>query len=289
MQLKQDATVNRRVPVERLPSSGQPVFSYSGGKRQLASRIVNLFRKHFPTETRLLSPFIGGAAVELAFMFSRRGFCHAADADEHLIMFWRNLITDARAVANHARSLMVEPMDRERWQAWYRDMMAGGWHSAEHAAQYFILRYTKVVHAWSVWEKRAEGFNEPRVHKEAFARLSRFRVPRLSVEHADFRSFLLAHDGIAYLDPPYFSDDLSYEKVYEKRAAADDNVFTRESHEDLAELLSARKGWVLSYSPHEWVRNRYRDYTQLEVEVSYMSRSSQQRDNRDTELIIISA
>ena len=273
-----------RVP----PTTATPVFSYSGGKRQLSGRIVNMFREYFPSERHLVAPFLGGGAVELRFMVGRDGTCHGADADPHLIMFWQNLIEDAGAVANHARSLMVEPMDRARWQSWYADMMAGAWHSAEHAAKYFILRYTRVVHAWNIWERRANDFNKPTVHLEAFARLSHFRAPRLTVECSDFRTFLDTQDTLSYLDPPYYSSDRSMERVYEKRNADDDNVFTQQAHEDLADILSARDAWILSYSDHPWVRQRYQDYRILEVQVTYMSRSAQQRDKRADELIIVS-
>lgn len=267
------------------PTSSIPPFSYSGGKRQLASRIVSLCRREFPNEYHLISPFLGGAATELRFMFARRGSCLGADSDRNLVMLWQNLLQDAGAVANHAKSLM--PITVDIWREWYADMMSSEWHTAEHAAKYFILRYSKVVHAWNPWEARLEAFNAPTIYRPAFARIARLKAPRLSVQCADFREFLSANDGFCYVDSPYVSDDLSYEKVYEQRGAEDDNIFRMEDHSDLADILSQRTGWIASNSPHEWVKERYRDYQQIEVHVSYMSRSSQQRDNRDTELLII--
>ena len=268
-------------PIE--PSSAHPVFSYSGGKRQLASRIVSLCRREFPNEYHLISPFLGAAAVELRFMHARRGTVIGADADPHLVMFWQNLLEDAGAIVDHANAVM--PITVDIWRAWYADMMSSEWHSAEHAAKYFILRYTRVVHAWSPWAKRLEAFNAPSVHRPAFARLIQFKAPRLAVVHADFREFLHKYEGVLYCDPPYYSEDKQYEAVYKKRGT--DNVFSDADHHALADLLKARKGWILSYSPHAFIRKLYRDYRQIEVNVTYASRSAQQRDSRDTELLII--
>lgn len=270
-----------------MSSSVVPPFSYSGGKSQIAGRIVNLLRYHFPTELRLHSPFLGGGAVELRHCHARRGSVVAGDADPHVVMCWQALLDDAPAVARQALAFMEEPMTKARWDAWYAEMLSCDWHSVEDAAKYFIMRYTKVVHAWNWWETRAQNFNKPAVFRAAFTRLSRFRAPRVSVEHADFREFLDNHDGVFYCDPPYYSDDKSYEKVYEKRYAEDDNIFTNAAHEALAERLTSRRGWLLSYSPHDWVKSRYRDYPQLEVAVSYQSRCEQKRSNRDTELLIL--
>ena len=267
-------------------SSWQPPFSYSGGKSQLATRIASLFRKQFPNERHLISPFLGGAAVELRCIHAFKWSCLGADADEHVILLWKWLIEAPREVAECAVQFM--PIDVSTWKSWYADMMSSQWHTLAHAAKYFILRYTKVVHAWSVWEKRLIAFNSPKVYLPAFHRLARFRVPRLSVKCSDFRHFLASHDGIAYVDSPYYSDDLSYEKVYEKRGAEEESVFSRADHEALADILCTRSGWIASNAPHDWVRSRYRDYEQVEVNVTYASRSAQQKRNRDTELIIIS-
>ena len=268
-------------------SSWQPPFSYSGGKSQLATRIAGMFRKQFPNENHFVSPFLGGAAVELRCMHAWKWTCNGADSDPHVILLWKWLLEEPRHVAECAAQFM--PIDVETWKAWYSDMMTSDWHTLAHAAKYFILRYTRVVHAWNCWEDRLINFNQPKVHLAAFQRLSHFRAPRLAVERADFRDFLNENDGICYIDSPYVSDDLSYEKVYEKRQAEADNIFSREDHEALADILCARRtGWIASNSPHDWVRERYRDYQQVEVNVTYASRSAQQKRNRDTELLIIS-
>ena len=120
----------------------------------------------------------------------------------------------------------------------------------------------------------------------ALGRLSQFRVPRLSVVHADFRDFLSNHDGLTYIDSPYYSSDMQKERVYERRGA--DNVFREADHADLADLLSERTGWIASNSNDPWVVNRYQDFQQIEVELSYNSRSAQKkREMRETELIIV--
>ena len=265
-------------------SSWKPPFSYSGGKSQLASRIINLLGHHFPNESHLLSPFLGGAAVELRWMHLG-GSCLGADVDKHVILLWEHLIRDAGAVADTAYRLM--PMEVATWHDWYAELLSSDSQSVELAAKYFLLRYTKVVHAFAPWKKRLIAFNSPKVHWPALARIAQFRAPRLSVEHADFRDFLNNHDGIVYADSPYFSERGEMEAVYEKRGEAD-SVFTRADHEALADLLCSRSGWIASNHDCDWVRNRYRGYEMHAVSVNYASRSAQQKSNRGDELIIVS-
>ena len=177
-------------------SSYTPPFSYSGGKSQLAPQICGLFRKHFPNESHIISPFLGGGAVELRWMHNG-GTCLGADVDPHVVLLWKWLIEAPREVAECAAQFM--PIDIDTWHDWYSEMMSSEWHLLAHAAKYFILRYTKVVHAFSPWEKRLIAFNAPKVYLPAFHRLAQFRAPRLDVECADFRDFLNNHDSLAYL------------------------------------------------------------------------------------------
>ena len=265
------------------PSSMAPVFEYSGGKSKLASRIMAEMFYHFPNEQRLLSPFLGAGALELRFMKARDGYCLGADADRDLVNLWMHLIADARGVAETAQSLM--PLDRETWESWYQDMLATQWHTLEHAAKFYLLRQHRVIHSWSWWQERAENFSEPRKHRAALSRIARFKVPRLSVEHADFRTFLANHDGLTYVDSPYVSDDSSFERVYERRGT--DFLFTMEDHSDLADILSKRTGWIASNANHRWVWDRYQDHHIMEVPISYNSHQAQRKTGTQTELLIV--
>ena len=263
------------------PSSWRPPFSWSGGKSQLASKIVNLFRAHWPNDRSLISPFLGGGAVELRFMHSRRGACVASDADKMLVLMWNALCEGAPPVAEACQSLM--PIDRERFDLWLDQIQSADTFDPVLAAKFFILKKTRAIHGWQFWPDKGVDFNQPKVHRAAFALLSRFRVPRLSVTCEDFREFLPAHDGCLYVDSPYFSDDGAMESVYHE------NVFGVAEHEALADLLKARTGWIASNNDCEWVRETYRDYPMIEQVVRYDSRARVGlAGRRSNEVIIVS-
>ena len=267
-------------------SSWRPPFPYSGGKSQIASEIFRLLNHHFPAETHLLSPFLGAGAVELRFMHAKKdGSCHAADSEQPLINFWHHAQVHAPYIADLAESYL--PVTPEEWQSWYHDIRSNAWRDPDTAARDWIMRHTKVVHAWELWKGLLERFNAPKKHGPALSRLRHFKVPRLTVEHADFREFLSAHDGVCYVDPPYYSERGEMERVYADKAET--NVFSPADHEDLADILCKRKGWILSNHDCEWVRNRYKDYPQTPMKVRYSSRQMHESmDAVGKELLIVS-
>ena len=266
-------------------TSWSPPFSYSGGKTKLTPRLLNVFREVFPAERRLLSPFLGAGAFELRWMHAGGGYCHGADVEKPLINFWCHLLENPLTLARVAWKSL--PIDEPTWRDWHAEMEAGAFHTVQDAARFYLMRYTKVVHGWDLWRGQLDKWNKPRVHRPYLKRLSLFRCPRLSVESGDFRRFLDKHDGVVYADPPYYSDGGEMERVYANQQET--NVFSREDHAELADALTARKGWVLSNSDSRWVRSRYQDYRMVPVQVRYSSRQMHgTKEDMAGELIIIS-
>lgn len=271
--------------VSREPvSSHEPPFSYSGAKRQMRPYIMDAFREYFPNEMHLASPFLGAGSVELAWMHEREGTCTASDADRHLVNFWHHARHSASRIADVAETLM--PVDRELYEAWIADMRANVWTSLEDAARFFILRHAKIVHSWERWERRAEAFNQPDMHRRFFGRLRHFTAPRVEVVCEDFRDFLSETDSLIYADSPYFSEDKSMESVYDGGVVP---PFTRADHEALADALLSRKGWIASNHNHRWVRDRYQDVHQVTFRsTAYGSRNLHGADTTAEELLLIS-
>ena len=265
-------------------STRTPPMSYSGGKSKLVSTLMPLINHHFPTEDRLLSPFLGAGAVELQFMHSREAYCHAADVEQPLVNFWNHMVSDAKAVAKRAFHYL--PLSEPQWEAWYADMERTPWHTLDDASRYWLLRQGKVVHAWSLWSGLLERFNNPKKHWPAISKLAQFQAPRLTVECTDFGDFLDKHEGLTYCDPPYHSERGEKERVYANRKET--NVFSQEDHEGLADLLCQRTGWILSNADTQWVRKRYAAYPMIPVKVRYSSRQMHESmEAMGEELIII--
>ena len=263
-------------------SSTHPPLRYSGSKRALASQIMREYRADFPNEQHLLSPFLGAGAVELRWMHVRRGSCHAADADGALVNFWEHLLHDAKHLAEIARGL--PPITHELFYQWKAERRAGNYTTVEHAAQFFVMTYAKIIHALDYWPETAERDWNSRRRQGFCARLSHFKAPRLTVAHQDYREFLSSNDGVLYIDSPYWSENQRMERIY------DDGIvpcFSKEDHEWLADALSKRTGWIASNHNCEWVRERYRDYRQVEIDIRYESANLRNDDGPGKEILII--
>ena len=265
-----------------MSTSVHPPFAYVGGKSKLASRIVNTIRHDFPNQTVLLSPFLGGGAVELRAMHALGIACLGNDIEFPLINCWQWVRINARQVVAICKELM--PMSREKWDTWYREMDALVYEpSAENAAKYIMLRAVKVPQCWGFSPEQCKGFNKPSKHRARFARLSRFRAPKLVATCNDFEEFIHQSGvGTIYADPPYYD----IESVY----AHHDVAFREHDHERLAKTLLLRGNFILSYNDCEWVRKRYAhpSVSFREVRTSYENRRQRGKDAKVTELLLVS-
>ena len=257
-------------------------MSYSGGKRKLAPRILPVLSHHFPSETRLISPFLGLGAVELSWMHARVGTCLGADADFRLTNLWQHVRHDAQQVARVAWDLL--PIDRPTFEQWRVELSDPGRTEIQDAAKFFILHNCMIVHGENWWEEHALKWNTPEVSRRFISRLAQFRAPRLEVVCQDFRAFLDGNDGPVYADPPYYSERGEMERVYDGGVTA---TFQPSDHEDLADILCKRKGWVLSQHNHPWVRDRYAGYQEIEIDMQYGSRNLHRSKKTAREIIVV--
>lgn len=223
---------------------------YPGGK----SRAVKLLLPYIPqSESRIMSPFIGGASLELALV--RRGHSvRGYDAFSPLVNFWQQALADAAEVARRVRESFTVPMARDvfyqlqnRIRHWIRQGISD---PILQAASYFAINRSSFSGA-TLSGGMSPG--TPRFTDSAINRLAAFRVPdnRFAVDSADFRHSIPAHkDDFLYLDPPYA---LAQPNLYGDKGSHHDGF----DHYALAELLTARDRWALSYNDCPLVRQLY--------------------------------
>ena len=221
---------------------------YPGGK----SRAVKLLLPYIPeSESRIMSPFIGGASLELALV-NRGHSVQGYDAFSPLVNFWQQALADAAEVARKVRASFDLPLARHIFyqvQYWIRQGIPD---SILHAASYFAINRSSFSGA-TLSGGMSPG--TPRFTESAINRLAAFRVPdnRLAVNSADFRQSIPEHnDEFLYLDPPYA---LAQSNLYGDKGSHHDGF----DHLALAELLTARDRWVLSYNDCPLVRRLYRN------------------------------
>ena len=240
-----------------LPSLETP-FRYFGAKTK-ARKILAEFVP--PSVREIVSPFIGGGAFEL-WLTGRGIRVHASDAFPPLVNLWQVLLDSPKELGAEIRDIVSGLW----WQDWTET-------AAEFKAQASGSRVTDAAHCLllynltfnNVGPRKPQGYRffideegVPRRDQEGFRnrqlvfyeRIEGFSNPLLSVECLDFREALAKHpDTFAYLDPPYpaataaYGDSPKYHEDFD--------------HEGLAEILTARKKWVLSYNEDKLVKDLY--------------------------------
>lgn len=228
---------------------------YPGGKTRAVKHIVKLFP---PELESLASPFIGGGSIELAC--AAQGVrVHGYDAFEPLVNFWQETIEDAAKVARLA--YQYYPLAKPEFYALQKRFFELT-DRTERAAAFFALNRSSYS-ATTLSGGMSPG--HPSFTESAIERLANLRLDNLTVECADFSDSLARHaDDFLYLDPPY-PIGKGKEKLYGIRG----DLHRGFRHAELAEILRARDGWVLSYNDCEMVRGLYHGYTFLTPEWGY--------------------
>jgi DNA adenine methylase len=234
---------------------------YPGGKQRAVKSIYSFIPK---SETKLCSPFLGGASIELAC--TTRMQVHGADIFEPLIAFWRVLLSNPDKLIARVRSYL--PLTRTRFYSTQKHFI----HltdEVERAAAFFVLNRSSFS---GTTLSGGMSPNHPRFTESAITRLQDFKANNFVVECADFKDVIPRHrDDFLYLDPPYKNGQALYGVNGDTHKGFD--------HDALAELLKKRDRWIMSYNDCEEIRSLYRGYPILSPEWIYgMSKNKQSNE-----------
>ncbi len=216
---------------------------YPGGKSRAVKKIVEYFPDNLDT---LASPFFGGGSVELAC--AAKGVqVYGYDGFEPLVNFWQATIEDAYELAQLVLR-QYHPLTRTKFYALQKRFYTLS-DRAEQAAAFFALNRSSFS-GTTLSGGMSPG--HPRFNESAIERLGNIKLRNLRVEHADFKDSLARHENdFLYLDPPYANSGNLY--------GNNGNMHDGFDHQGLADILTCRDGWVLSYNECEMVRDLYPD------------------------------
>ena len=222
-------------------------IAYPGGKYYAVKHIS----PYFPIGIYdVVSPFAGGASLEIALAW--RGVrVRASDVFEPLVCFWRHLLERRDELARIVETYY--PMTcRDKFEAMKAqcaDMPDG----PERAAIFFVLNKC----SWGSFTlAKKVGFiahGKSNFTQCGIDRLKRFSCSGLTVDLKDYREALAARpDDMAYLDPPYL-----LRKGENRLYGVNGELHKGFDHDELAEVLRERKGWVMSYNDSPEIRKMY--------------------------------
>ena len=248
-----------------------------GGKYWLVKHLLPLLSS-LPRQP-LLSPFIGGGALEFNIAHHLGWQVLAFDINSDLINFWQHFLKDPDRVCKDAEHLVLSE-HRERLNRFNPSYMT----VYEQATFFYALNKLSYRGTGDHFIKYEIRDNTIHGHRGAisldYPNAKEIRECNIRVDMGDFKDTLMKHkDILAYIDPPYTS--------FDGMLSSKNRPF---DHHLLSQILkNERESWILSYShvPEiPYIRMVYQDYFTISFE-KYNNLSSKQGDTRH-ELLIFS-
>ena len=262
----------RNTPLFPLGTGISPL-SYPGGKYYAR----NVLRQFLPAWIpELLSPFVGGASMELDC--AARGIqVYAYDIHEPVINFWQKATVDPKVIATEVHERHY-PLGKAAFYE-LRDSYEGLTSDLDRAVAFFALN--KSGYGGMAFGGYSGGYRTARnpypLSLGMIQALYEWNAGPIEFGWADFREAFEKHpDAYAYCDPPYMGT--KYRTMYGRRGQ-------KFEHEALAEILRDRERWVLSYNKDDTIMEMYKGCPYVEVSWRY---SLADRATTGTELVIMS-
>jgi DNA adenine methylase len=255
--------------------TGSPL-RYAGGKSWAVGYIVEQIPS---TIQRLVSPFVGGASVEIAVAKEIGIPVIAYDIFDILVNYWQIQITKPQEMyellkqlePNHKTYTRIKQKLKEHWLGKMK------LEPITLAAYYYFnhnLSYGPGFLGWlsSVYAKQD-------VYDRMIQKVKGFKVDKFWVECADFSEAIREHkNDFLYCDPPYYigEDSTLFKGLYPQRNfPIHHNGFKHELLRDL--LHSHQGGFILSYNDSPTIREWYKDFEIIELPVHYTMGQGEKR------------
>lgn len=253
---------------------------YPGGKTRGCKKLDKILQEKFIlTEyTTIISPFFGGGSFEF-FLQNKYNFnIIANDKFKPLYTFWNTCKTDKN---NLVKKLYDCKNITKNDFLNYRNKILEESDDLIQAYYYFIINRCSFSGA-----TLSGGFSKE-ASKKRFTKSSIDRINSLSLENfkiynKDFSEFIInfasQQKSLMFLDPPYYLEKGS--KLY----GSNGDLHETFNHDNLFETIKDKKNWLLTYNDCKYVRNKYKDFTILEVDWAY----GMNKSKKSSELVILS-
>jgi len=263
--------------LNRLQSNGKMRYKrytaspirYAGGK----SLAVGFVVEHLPDSAkRLVSPFFGGGAVEIACANELGLSVQGYDLFDILTTYWREQL---RAPKELFRRLKGWAPTKQVY-AQIKDRLKAHWNqtcpitdNTELAAHYWFNHNLSYGPGFLGWMSGI--YEDPCRYARLIEKVRNFRAPSLRVRQGGFRQTMARHRAdFLYCDPPYYLDGDSkmFRGIYPQRNFPVHHAGF--DHAALRDLLRDHKGgFILSYNDCRIVRDWYAKFEIHEVAWQY--------------------
>lgn len=241
---------------------------YAGGKTLAVGHIINLLPDSIK---RVISPFIGGASVEIAIAKELDLEVIGYDIFDILINYWHYQINEPEKLAKKLEKF--KPTKEE--YARVREIMKKHWkgeekiHGIDLAAVYYFNHNTS--YGPHFLGSQSSVYLQPRRYKTTLKKVKNFDVKNLKVFCDTFENVIPKFkNDFLYCDPPYYLDGDSkmFIGMYPHRNFPIHHKGFK--HELLRNLLKAHKGgFILSYNDCSTIREWYKGFNMISPSWQY--------------------
>ena len=242
---------------------------YAGGKSLAVGHIVEYLPDGLD---KLVSPFVGGASVEIACARELGMRVQGYDVFDILTNYWEVQLNSAQALATRiskwqptkAQYALVKARLKLHWtgEEPITDRL-------ELAAHYWFNHNLSYGPGFLGWMSKI--YEEPRRYHRLLDKVRDFRCPTMSIQYGSFEDTVPLHkNDFLYCDPPYYLDGDSkmFRGIYPQRNFPVHHKGF--NHALLREMLHEHDGgFILSYNDCETIRKWYSDCRIVEVEWQY--------------------
>ena len=242
---------------------------YAGGKSLAVGHIVEYLPDGLD---KLVSPFVGGASVEIACARELGMRVQGYDVFDILTNYWEVQLNSAQALAmriskwqpTKAQYALVKARLKLHWtrEKPITDRL-------DLAAHYWFNHNLSYGPGFLGWMSKI--YEEPRRYHRLLDKVRDFRCPTMSIQYGSFEDTIPFHrNDFLYCDPPYYLDGDSkmFRGIYPQRNFPVHHKGF--NHALLREMLHEHDGgFILSYNDCETIRKWYSDCRIVEVEWQY--------------------
>mmetsp|Transcript_24617 Transcript_24617/g.69187 ORF Transcript_24617/g.69187 Transcript_24617/m.69187 type:complete len:498 (-) Transcript_24617:30-1523(-) len=244
-------------------------LTWLGSKHDQCELILN----HIPEGlTRVVSPFWGSGAVELALLRSRPKLrVHASDADTALIAFWQQMQASPGALVSELEKMVPRdfPVSREEYQTLQHTLACSSefYRSAplQLAAAFWVLNrlhFNGIMSSLASYEPTKAAILLHR-RQHVLRHLGSFDpIPsrRLRLEARDWLGAVESSPAgaLIFADPPYLAERSK------GREYASSSNWGMQDHERLRDALARRQRWILCHRDCPQIRELYRGHHVVE-------------------------
>lgn len=258
---------------------------YPGGKTKAIGLISQYLPDNLPK--KILSPFIGGASLEIAWAnnFDDVEEIVGGDIFHPLVNFWQVILSDAEKLADELSKFKLGDNNYRSYKQilkdWYEDPAKNKLSDIEAAAHFYYnmqLSYGPMFLGWTSPGKPTTKDDYDRI----LERVRTFSCPKLRVEQISFEQSLQNYpEHFVYADPPYLLgyDSSVFKAIYPNQGGEHHKGFKHELFRDIMNTRNTE--FIISYNDCGTIREWFKNFEQYYPKWQYSYQQGETRKKND--------